>query len=68
LERVTAHHSLGEIVVVGDRLYTDRTMRTTWDAILSVSERPRLRVNKIDRLSEDEFPSLIVNDLGDLLT
>ena len=68
LERVTAHHSLGEIVVVGDRLYTDRTMahNVGCDFICVLSgEATR---EQIDEQSEDELPSLIVNDLGDLLT
>jgi len=68
LERVTAKYKPGEMVVVGDRLYTDRQMarnvRCDFICVLS-GETTRER---IDELSEDEFPSLIVRDLGDLLT
>jgi 4-nitrophenyl phosphatase len=56
------------MVVVGDRLYTDRQMahNVGCDFVCVLSgETTRER---IDELSEDEFPSLIVKDLGDLLT
>jgi len=68
LERVTARYRPSQMVVVGDRLYTDRQMahnvRCDFVCVLS-GETTRER---IDELSEDEFPSLIVKDLGDLLT
>ncbi|MGB9211969.1 MAG: HAD-IIA family hydrolase, partial [Halobacteriota archaeon] len=68
LERVTAEYSPSEMVVVGDRLYTDRLMahNVGCDFICVLSgETTRER---IDELNENEFPSLIVRDLGDLLT
>ena len=68
LERVTAHYSLDEMVVVGDRLYTDRTMaRNVGCDFICVLSGETTR-ERIDELSEDEFPSLIVEDLGDPLT
>jgi HAD superfamily hydrolase (TIGR01450 family) len=68
LERVTAQYRPSEMAVVGDRLYTDGQMARNvgCDFICALSgETARER---IDELSEDEFPSLIVKDLGDLLT
>jgi ribonucleotide monophosphatase NagD (HAD superfamily) len=68
LERVTAQYRSGEMVVVGDRLYTDRTLaRNVGCDFICVLSGEATR-EQIDELSEDEFPSLIVNDLGDLLT
>jgi HAD superfamily hydrolase (TIGR01450 family) len=68
LERVTAQYRLGEMVVVGDRLYTDRQMaRNVGCDFICVLSGETTR-EQIDELSEDEFPSLIVKDLGDLLT
>jgi 4-nitrophenyl phosphatase len=68
LERVTAQYSPGEMVVVGDRLYTDRQMaRNVGCDFICVLSGETTR-ERIDELSEEEFPSLIVSDLGDLLT
>jgi HAD superfamily hydrolase (TIGR01450 family) len=68
LKRVTALHSPGEMVVVGDRLYTDRPMaRNVGCDFVCVLSGETTR-ERIDELSENEFPSLIVKNLGDLLT
>jgi HAD superfamily hydrolase (TIGR01450 family) len=68
LERVTAQYRSGEMVVVGDRLYTDRTLaRNVGCDFICVLSGETTR-ERIDEPSEDEFPSLIVKDLGDLLT
>lgn len=68
LERVTARYRPGEMAVVGDRLYTDRTMaRNVGCDFICVLSGETTR-ERIDELSEDEFPSLIVKDLGELLT
>ncbi len=68
LERVTAKYSPGEMVVVGDRMYTDRQMaRNVGCDFICVLSGETTR-EQIDELSEDEFPALIVKDLGDLLT
>ena len=68
LERVTAKYRPGQIVVVGDRLYTDMTMaRNVGCDFICVLSGETTR-KRIDELGEDEFPSLIVKDLGDLLT
>jgi HAD superfamily hydrolase (TIGR01450 family) len=68
LERVTAQYRPGQMVVVGDRLYTDRQMaRNVGCDFICVLSGETTR-ERIDELSEDEFPSLIVKDLGDLLT
>jgi ribonucleotide monophosphatase NagD (HAD superfamily) len=56
------------MVVVGDRLYTDMTMaRNVGCDFICVLSGETTR-KRIDELGEDEFPSLIVKDLGDLLT
>ena len=67
LGRVTAHYSLGEVVVVGDRLYTDRMMAHNLGCEFICVLSGEATRERIDELSEDEFPSLIVKDLGDLL-
>jgi HAD superfamily hydrolase (TIGR01450 family) len=68
LERVSAKYSPGEMVVVGDRMYTDRQMaRNVGCDFICVLSGETTR-EQIDELSEDEFPALIVKDLGDLLT
>jgi HAD superfamily hydrolase (TIGR01450 family) len=68
LERVTAQYLPGQMAVVGDRLYTDRRMaRNVGCDFICVLSGETTR-ERIDELSEDEFPSLIVKDLGDLLT
>jgi 4-nitrophenyl phosphatase len=67
LERVTAQYRLGEMVVVGDRLYTDRTMALNVECDFICVLSGETTREQIDELSEDEFPSLIVKDLGDLL-
>jgi len=67
LERVTAQYRPSEMVVVGDRLYTDRIIaRNVGCEFICVLSGETTR-ERIDELSEDEFPSLIVKDLGDLL-
>jgi 4-nitrophenyl phosphatase len=68
LERVTAQYRPSEMAVVGDRLYTDGQMaRNVGCDFICVLSGETTR-ERIDELSEDEFPSLIVKDLGDLLT
>jgi len=68
LERVTAQYRPGQMAVVGDRMYTDRQMaRNVGCDFICVLSGETTR-KQIDELSEDEFPSLIVKDLGDLLT
>jgi HAD superfamily hydrolase (TIGR01450 family) len=68
LERVTAQYRPSEMAVVGDRLYTDGQMaRNVGCDFICVLSGEATR-ERIDELSEDEFPSLIVKDLGDLLT
>jgi 4-nitrophenyl phosphatase len=68
LERVTGRYLPGDIVVAGDRLYTDRQMaRNVGCDFICVLSGETTR-ERIDELNEDEFPSLIVKDLGDLLT
>jgi HAD superfamily hydrolase (TIGR01450 family) len=68
LERVAAQYRPEQMVVVGDRLYTDRQMaRNVGCDFICVLSGETTR-ERIDELSEDEFPSLIVKDLGDLLT
>ena len=67
LERVTAQYRPSQMVVVGDRLYTDRQMaRNVGCDFICVLSGETTR-ERIDELGEDEFPSLIVKDLGDLL-
>jgi 4-nitrophenyl phosphatase len=67
LERVTTQYHPREMVVVGDRLYTDRQIaRNVGCDFICVLSGETTR-ERIDELSEDEFPSLIVKDLGDLL-
>jgi 4-nitrophenyl phosphatase len=67
LQQVAAKYSPGEMVVTGDRMYTDgqmaRNMGCDFICVLS-GETTR---EQIDKLSEDDFPALIVKDLGDLL-
>jgi len=68
LERVTAQYRPGQLVIVGDRLYTDGQMaRNVGCEFICVLSGETTR-ERIDDLCEDEFPSLIVKDLGDLLT
>jgi HAD superfamily hydrolase (TIGR01450 family) len=68
LERVTAQYRPSEMALVGDRLYTDGQMaRNVGCDFICVLSGETTR-ERIDELSEDEFPSLIVKDLGDLLT
>ena len=68
LGRVTAQYRPDQMVVVGDRLYTDRTMaRSVGCDFICVLSGKTTR-ERIDELSEDEFPSLIVRDLRGLLT
>ena len=68
LGRVTAQYRPDQMVVVGDRLYTDRTMaRNVGCDFICVLSGKTTR-ERIDELSEDEFPSLIVRDLRGLLT
>jgi len=67
LERVTARYRPSQMVVVGDRLYTDgRMARNVGCDFICVLSGETTR-ERIDELREDEFPSLIVKDLGDLL-
>ncbi|MGA3198904.1 MAG: HAD-IIA family hydrolase [Halobacteriota archaeon] len=68
LERVTARYRPSEMVVVGDRMYTDRQMaRNVGCDFICVLSGETTR-EQIDELSEEGFPSLIAKDLEDLLT
>ncbi|GEM_PF-3384344 len=67
LERVTTHYRPGKMVAVATTVHLQddgAKRRMRFICVLS-SETTRER---IDELSEDEFPSLIVEDLGDPLT
>jgi HAD superfamily hydrolase (TIGR01450 family) len=68
LERVTEQCGVDHMAIVGDRLYTDGKMAhnvgCSFVCVLS-GETTR---EQIDDLDEDEFPTLIVKDLGELLT
>jgi ribonucleotide monophosphatase NagD (HAD superfamily) len=68
LERVTAQYRPDQMVVVGDRLYTDRTMARNVECDFICVLSGETTRERIDELGEGEFPSLIVKDLGDLLT
>jgi ribonucleotide monophosphatase NagD (HAD superfamily) len=56
------------MAIVGDRLYTDGKMaRNVGCSYICVLSGETTR-EQIDGLDEDEFPTLIVRDLGELLT
>jgi len=56
------------MAIVGDRLYTDGKMaRNVGCSFICVLSGETTR-EQIDGLGEDEFPTLIVRDLGELLT
>jgi HAD superfamily hydrolase (TIGR01450 family) len=66
--RVTERCGRDHIAIVGDRLYTDgRMARNVGCSYICVLSGETTR-EQIDVLGEDEFPSLIVRDLGELLT
>ena len=68
LERVRRKYRADQMAVVGDQLYTDGDMARNvgWDFICVLSgETTR---EQIGELGEGEFPSLLVKDLGALLT
>jgi 4-nitrophenyl phosphatase len=68
LDRKTANYSPDQMVVVGDRMYADRLMaRNVGCDFICVLSGETTR-EQIDELRAKEFPSLIVKDLGDLLT
>ena len=68
VERVTELYGVHHLAIVGDRLYTDGKMaRNVGCSFVCVLSGETTR-EQIDDLSEDEFPALIVRDLGELLT
>jgi len=68
VERVSKQCGRDHMVIVGDRLYTDGKMaHNVGCSFICVLSGDTTR-EQIHELSEDEFPSLIVKDLGDLLT
>jgi predicted HAD superfamily phosphohydrolase YqeG len=67
VEHIRNEHGPDQMVVVGDRMCTDRLIAHMWGAILSVVLSRETR-EPVDELSEAVFPSLIVKNLGDLLT
>src|SRR5450759_370269 len=68
VERATERCGRDHMAIVGDRLYTDgRMARNVGCSYVCVLSGETTR-EQIDGLGEDEFPSLIVRDLGELLT
>jgi len=68
LERVTEQYGVGHMAIAGDRLYTDGKMaHNVGCSFICVLSGETTR-EQIDDLDEDEFPTLIVKDLGELLT
>jgi HAD superfamily hydrolase (TIGR01450 family) len=68
LERVTEQCGVDHMAIVGDRLYTDGKMaRNVGCSFVCVLSGETTR-EQIDDLDEDEFPTLIVKDLSELLT
>ncbi len=68
LEHVTEQCGRDRMAIVGDRLYTDGKMaRNVGCSFICVLSGETTR-EQIEDLSEEEFPSLIVKDLGELLT
>jgi HAD superfamily hydrolase (TIGR01450 family) len=68
IEAIKNRYQLSQMAVVGDRLYTDNQMAQNvgCDFICVLSgETTR---EQIENLSESEVPSLVVQDLGTLLT
>ncbi len=67
LERVTEQYGVGQMTIVGDRLYTDGKMaHNVGCSFICVLSGETTR-EQIDDLDEDEFPTLIVKDLSELL-
>jgi HAD superfamily hydrolase (TIGR01450 family) len=67
VERTTERCGRDHMAIVGDRLYTDgRMARNVGCSYVCVLSGETTR-EQIDGLGEDEFPTLIVKDLGDLL-
>jgi HAD superfamily hydrolase (TIGR01450 family) len=68
VEPATALYGRDRMAIVGDRLYTDgkmaRNVACSFVCVLS-GETTR---EQIDGLDQDEFPTLIMKDLGELLT
>jgi ribonucleotide monophosphatase NagD (HAD superfamily) len=59
---------MDHMAIVGDRLYTDGKMaHNVGCSFICVLSGETTR-EQIDDLDEDEFPTLIVKDLGELLT
>jgi HAD superfamily hydrolase (TIGR01450 family) len=68
LEGVTERCGVDHMAIVGDRLYTDGKMaRNVGCSFICVLSGETTR-EQIDELNEDEFPTLIVKDLGELVT
>jgi len=68
LQRIAEQYGVDHMAVVGDRLYTDGKMaHNVGCSFICVLSGETTR-EQIDDLDEDEFPTLIVKDLGELLT
>jgi ribonucleotide monophosphatase NagD (HAD superfamily) len=68
VEPATALYGHDRMAIVGDRLYTDGKMaRNVGCSFVCVLSGETSR-EQIDGLDEGEFPTLIVKDLGELLT
>ena len=68
MEPATALYGRDRMAIVGDRLYTDGKMaRNVGCSFVCVLSGETSR-EQIDGLDEGEFPTLIVKDLGELLT
>ena len=67
VERATERCGRDHMAIVGDRLYTDgRMARNVGCSYICVLSGETTR-EQMDGLGEDEFPTLIVRDLGELL-
>src|SRR5665647_13557 len=68
LQRIAEQYGVDHVAVVGDRLYTDGKMaHNVGCSFICVLSGETTR-EQIDDLEGDEFPTVIVKDLGELLT
>ncbi|MEI7827243.1 MAG: HAD-IIA family hydrolase [Euryarchaeota archaeon] len=67
VERVTEQCGEDHMAIVGDRLYTDGKMAHNVGCRFICVLSGETTREQIDDLGEDEFPALIVRDLGELL-
>lgn len=68
LENINKKYDNNEVVVVGDRLHTDKKLAESLDYDFICVLSGETKRSDIEKLKTEDFPALVVNNMGELLS